>query len=491
MTIKRRVRVALSLMMLIPVFLMIGAFGVARRFTTDTNQSGPFGRARLLNARERIFLAEFNRLVNDDPRSLSDPRTLAALDRMFGREPFGGWVILRDGQEIYRSSDSSTVGRAYGGWGRRWHDRESAPDLSWSFRFGDGSAGTLLLYSGMPWSPPFRSPGWFAAFLAVLLGCNGLLGWWISSSVIAPLARLRRAAIRIGDGGLDFRLAPGGPDEFGEVTAAFETMREKLQAAVTRQLAEETSRKELVAHVSHDLRTPINLIRGYAEGLRDGVASNPQMRTRYLETILQRAGELEKLIELLFAYSTMDLEGVRPKLTAVDVGPYFQDLRDSLAAAFPSASISLELPEKPEDRLQHPGSLRIMADVDLTRRVMSNLVDNAVKHGGKQVIAVEWRVARATTGEGAAVAVEVVVSDDGAGVAAEDLPRIFEPFFRADRARTRGHHGSGAGLGLSIVSRIMQAQGGSVRAAPGPAGGLQVTLVFLEAENSVEADPDP
>ena len=122
--------------------------------------------------------------------------------------------------------------------------------------------------------------------------------------------------MRIGEGDLHFRLAPAGPDEFGEVTGAFETMRKRLEAAVNRQLAEETSRKELIAHVSHDLRTPINLIRGYAEGLRDGVASTPQMRVRYLDTILERAGELERLIEVLFSYSTMDLEGVRPKLAA-------------------------------------------------------------------------------------------------------------------------------------------------------------------------------
>jgi signal transduction histidine kinase len=86
--------------------------------------------------------------------------------------------------------------------------------------------------------------------------------------------------------------------------------------------------------------------------------------------------------------------------------------------------------------------------------------------------------------------IEVVVSDDGVGVPPEDLPRIFEPFFRADRARTRQHGGQGAGLGLSIVSRIMQAQGGSVRAAAGAGGGLEVTLSFVEAGNRGEADPD-
>ncbi len=366
----------------------------------------------------------------------------------------------------------------------------SAPSLRWDFPFPDGSVGTLLLYAGTYVGAPFRGPGWAFAFLGVLAACNALLGWWVSSAVVSPLAKLRDAAIRIGEGDLRFTLSREGPGEFGQVTAAFETMREKLQAAVTRQLAEQASRKELIAHVSHDLRTPINLIRGYAEGLRDGVASTPGMRARYLETILERAGELEKLIELLFSYSTLDLEGVQPKLEDLDLVPYLRDLRDSLSTMYPGAAIRLEVPGDedgpgPQSRPQPPG-IRARADADLTRRVMANLVENAVTHGGRSEIAVAWKVTRRPD----ARAVEVAVADNGAGVSAEDLPRIFEPFFRADRARVRPHGGTGAGLGLSIVSRIMQAQGGSVRAGPGPAGGLEVILTFAEAEDGGKADPD-
>jgi signal transduction histidine kinase len=474
MTIRRRVRVALFLMMLVPVVLVVGAWGMLGRF--------PHGAAPL--SREGGFVSEFNRLVNDDPHSLADPRSLAALDRVFGGDTPGWWAILRNGREIYRSAGSATAAGRQWDWRRRQGPMDRrGPDLRWNFRFEDGSPGTLLLSLGAPWGPPFQNPGGFVGFIAVIVGCNALLGWWVSSAVIGPLAKLRTAALRIGDGDLDFRIAPGGPGEFGEVTRAFETMREKLHGAVARQLSEETSRKELIAHVSHDLRTPINLVRGYAEGLRDGVASTPQMRERYLQTILDRAGELERLIEVLFSYSTMDLEGVRPRLAALEAGPYFRALCDSLAAAFPAASISLDGPgEKPGGM---PGAgLFIRADAELTRRVMTNLVENAVKHGGRQAIAITWRV-RAAAG-----AVTVVVSDDGVGVPAEDLPRIFEPFFRADRARTRQNGGSGAGLGLSIVSRIMQAQGGSASAAAAPGGGLEVTLSFVMAGNDGEANPD-
>ena len=282
MLIRRRVRVALLLMLIVPLLLMAGAFGVARRFTAGVTGADPF--------RQRL-LTELNRRVNEEPGSLADPQTLASLDRELGAGATVGWAVLRNGQQLYRSAGLRTSE----GWrgsrpGRPRAFSPSPPEVTWNFRFPDGSTGTLLFYPPAPWGFPHQGPLWFAGFIAVLAACNGLLGWWVSSSVVSPLARLRDAATRIGDGDLQFHLAPGGPGEFGQVTTAFETMRQKLQAAVTRQLAEEASRRELIAHVSHDLRTPINLIRGYAEGLRDGVASTPEMRARYLDTILEQVG---------------------------------------------------------------------------------------------------------------------------------------------------------------------------------------------------------
>ncbi|HUI71861.1 MAG TPA: HAMP domain-containing sensor histidine kinase, partial [Spirochaetia bacterium] len=187
----------------------------------------------------------------------------------------------------------------------------------------------------------------------------------------------------------------------------------------------------------------------------------------------------ERLIELLFSYSTLDLEGVRPVLASVAALPFLQGVRDSFVPAFPGADIGLV-------EEVGPGGLRIRADVELTRRVISNLVDNAVKHGGKDPIIIQWKVRRGL----ASRTVEVIVSDNGVGVAAADLPRIFEPFFRADPSRTRHQEGAGAGLGLSIVAKLMQAQGGAARASSVPGAGLEITLTFPEAENGAEANPD-
>ncbi|MFA5892244.1 MAG: ATP-binding protein, partial [Actinomycetota bacterium] len=241
--------------------------------------------------------------------------------------------------------------------------------------------------------------------------------------------------------------------------------------------------KELVAHVSHDLRTPVAIIRGHAEGLRDGIASSPAMRDRYLGAILERARELEGLIELLFTYSRLDLEGSRARVGPLALGPFLRGLRESLMASYPGLSVAIELdpPESavaPADADALGGASRgpvAAADPELARRAVADLVENAVKHGGKTPIAMEWK-ARAIGG-----IVELSISDDGEGVPDEDLPRLFEPFFRCDRARGRG----GSGLGLAIVKRIMEAQGGDARASRPASGaafrGLEICLEFREA----------
>ncbi len=459
MTIRRRVRVALLLMLLVPLFLMAGVFGAARRFGLTSGGVDPY---------QRRFVAEFNRRVNEDPGSLADPATLAALDQQFEPGQSGGWVVLRNEAELYRSVGMRAAEHGPSAMRSRTRPYNAAlPTLRWDFRYPDGSLGTLQMYAGVPWSSFSRGPGWILVFIGILVICNGLLGWWVSSAVVVPLARLRDAAIRVGDGDLGFALSRDGPGEFGQVTAAFETMREKLQAAVNRQVAEEASRKELIAHVSHDLRTPINLIRGYAEGIRDGVASTPEMRSRYLDTILERAGELEKLIELLFSYSTMDLEGVKPSIGDVDMGAFLEGIRPALAEMFPPVSISLSV--------AGGGRAVVRADPELVRRVMTNLVDNSVKHAGREAVALRWTVTSLPAGHG----VEVSVSDNGVGVPPNDLPRIFEPFFQGDRARTHRSGGRGAGLGLAIVRKLMEAQRGSVRAGAAAAGGLDVILTFV------------
>ncbi|MGO8692101.1 MAG: ATP-binding protein [Rectinemataceae bacterium] len=479
MTIKRRIRIALSLMVILPAVLMALVFGAASRWADRRPGFGPGEFSALFGERESRFLAEFNRLVLEEPAALADAARLADLNELLGKEAPGSWSIYRGGKRIY-ASPGHAGRRAGGRWIEGMPGGRAEDVFRWSFRFPDGGSG-LFVYTIPLRGGPMGEVGHiaFPAIIFMLILCNGFLSWWVASGIVGPLARLRDSAIRVGEGDLDFELESAGDDELGEVAAAFETMRSKLSASLARQLAEETARKELVAHVSHDLRTPVAIIRGHAEGLRDGVASTPAMRDRYLTAILDRSRELEALIELLFAYARLDLENAKTRAEPLPLGPFLSRLRDSLAQSFPAAAIRLEL--GPETGVGAEGAGIVAAvDPELLRRAMTNLVENAVRHGGRASVAIEWRLRRVED------SIELGVSDDGEGVSEEDLPRLFEPFFRCDRAR--GHGGSG--LGLAIVRKIMETQGGRARAARSSAGGLEVTLSFPKSEAHGQADSD-
>ena len=493
MTIKRRIRIALTLMIVVPAALMALVFGIASRGFERMGAYGPraygpgaFGPSG--------FIAEFNRLVMDDPAALADPARLAELNGLLGKDSRASWAILRDGESVYASpgyAGEAVAAKAAGAAGptgpvagsagpRGFRGDRDLPAFHWSFRYPDGSSG-LLVFRQPDWRRPLFEAAHpaFLAVIALLVLCNGLLSWWAASGIVGPLARLKQSALRVGEGDLDFRLESTGDDELGEVAAAFETMRAKLLSSLRRQAAEETARKELVAHVSHDLRTPVAIIRGHAEGLRDGVASTPAMRERYVAAILDRSRELEALIELLFSYARLDLEDAATRIGRLSLAPFLRDLREALAQSFPSARIRLAVdPEAGDGTLCD--AYVAAADPERTRRAVTNLVENAVRHGGRGEVAIELRL-RALSG-----AVELDVSDDGEGVSDEDLPRLFEPFFRGDRSRGRG----GSGLGLAIVRKIMETQGGAARAARAASGGLEVTLAFPKADADGEADTD-
>jgi signal transduction histidine kinase len=299
----------------------------------------------------------------------------------------------------------------------------------------------------------------FIGVIGLFILTSATLAYWVSKGIVTPLARLRAAAARIGEGDLDFSLEAPGNDEVAETTAAFETMRSKLKGALERKLAEENARKELIAHVSHDLRTPLSIIRGYAEGLRDGVPATAEDRERYATTILERADDLDRLIGMLFDYSSLELDDRGAGIEVIDARRFMEDLRATAMADYPGLDIGLTAPDKP---------LPMLADPARAARVVANIVENAVKYGGRPGVSMSWRLADA---EGR---VDIALSDDGPGVGAEDLPRLFEPFFRCDRSRRR----SGSGLGLAIVRKLMESQGGAALARIGPSGGLEIALSF-------------
>jgi two-component system phosphate regulon sensor histidine kinase PhoR len=207
----------------------------------------------------------------------------------------------------------------------------------------------------------------------------------------------------------------------------------------------ESARKEFVANVSHELRTPLSLIKGYVETLLDGAKDNPEVAAKFLQTIERNADRLKLLIEDLLTISELESGRVKLNLQMVALRPAVDKVIDDLKVRAGAKNINM---------FNRTPELSLRADSNRLEQVLGNLIDNAIKYGRPNGnVTVEGRLA----GDGF---VEIMVRDDGPGIPREALERIFERFYRVDKARSREQ--GGTGLGLSIVKHIVQTHGGKV-----------------------------
>jgi two-component system phosphate regulon sensor histidine kinase PhoR len=216
----------------------------------------------------------------------------------------------------------------------------------------------------------------------------------------------------------------------------------------------ESARKDFVANVSHELRTPLSLIKGYVETLLDGARDNPEVAVKFLQTIDRNAERLKLLIEDLLTISELESGRVTLNLQGVALVPLAEKVFGDLKTRAIARNVTL---------LNQIPNVTVRADPDRLEQVLSNLVDNAIKYG---------RAGGLVTASGRMLDdghLEVIVQDDGPGIPGEALERVFERFYRVDKARSREQ--GGTGLGLSIVKHIVQSHGGKVWAKSAPGQG--------------------
>jgi two-component system phosphate regulon sensor histidine kinase PhoR len=231
----------------------------------------------------------------------------------------------------------------------------------------------------------------------------------------------------------------------------------------------ESARQEFVANVSHELRTPLSLIKGYVETLLDGARDNPDVATKFLQTIDRNAERLRLLIEDLLTISELESGRVKLSLQAVALGPVVAKVLEDFKTRAEAKGMRL---------VNQAPDLAIRADVDRLEQVLGNLVDNAIKYGrAKGAVTVGGRAA-----DGGQV--EVFVQDDGPGIPPEALERLFERFYRVDKARSREQ--GGTGLGLAIVKHIVQSHGGRVWATSEPGHGATFSFVLPQASGALQ-----
>jgi signal transduction histidine kinase len=301
------------------------------------------------------------------------------------------------------------------------------------------------------------------AFAAVI---SLAFAYAVAGVLTAQLTDLSNAARRLAEGDLAARVHTAhGSDEIGRLAVAFDDMAEQLQQAFGRQRALEAGRRELIAAVSHDLRTPLATTRAMVEALADGVVTDRADVQRYLALILHDVQHLSRLIDDLFELSQIDSGALRLRCVPVDVA----QLVSETVAAFqaPAAENDVHLEEAVAISVE---PTRVDADPDRLQRVLRNLLDNALRHtpaGGTIQV-------HAASDDGQ---VRVSVSDSGPGVAEADLERIFDRFYRGEASRRRAEGATaGAGLGLAIARGLVQAHRGRIWAERSPLGGMSVQI---------------
>ncbi len=480
MTIKGRLILSYTAMLVVPILLLgITGWVVGASYRQDNLQrQGWNPRFHLAPLELSGGVRELNLKILENPDNLIEPSFWQAFEREYSSWVAG--VAVRKSHRLIYISDRANESRwaeNLPGFGSSIHARalRHSPQqpFQWDFYFSDGSEGSLFIFANQSAFGSDSSPRniiFLLITVSVLIATNGVLTFLVSRSILRPLSSLKQAAERIKEGDLGSPMERGSNDEFGEVVTAFEEMRARLKESLERQLQYEESRRELVANISHDLRTPITAIKGYVEGIRDGVADSPKKVERYLDTIYSKAIVLDRLIEELFFYSRLDLKSVAFDFVELPLGPFLKESLEELVSDYDDVAV----------RYIGAGDCEITVLVDRIqlRRVFANLVENGVKYNDKGHTDIQVRSRK--SGE----TVTLEFQDNGPGIDADLLPHIFDRFFRADRSRVAVSEGSG--LGLAIARQIIEAHGGRIWARSSPGSGTTICFTLRTAESRVK-----
>jgi signal transduction histidine kinase len=365
---------------------------------------------------------------------------------------------------IVSASDDEQLGQTLGRWEVDW----ATPIM-----VNDQPVGFLIMSPFdhlRPGSPSIASralQGFLIAGLAIGTG-SLIVGLVLSRGMSRPLSNLTAATRAVAAGDLSVRVSARYPGEVGELAAAFNQMAKDLARA-------DELRRNLTADVAHELRTPLSVIRGKLEGVLDGVyPATPE----HLEPVLEETRLLTHLVEDLRLLAMAEAGQLALEKRPMDVGDLLRDAQVNFGpqASDRGVTLALDLP---------PGLPEVAADRRRIAQVLGNLLTNALRHtpqGGCVTLSAdvvlplaEPALSAAEGGAGGGM-VEVTVADTGTGIPPEDLPYIFERFWRGERSRSRA--GGGTGLGLAIAKQLVEMHGGTIRVESAPGKGSAFTFTL-------------
>ena len=301
--------------------------------------------------------------------------------------------------------------------------------------------------------------------LACVIDVIAIVMWfWIYKRILVPLDKMRIATKKIADGNFDYELDEKDFVEIPFLYNDFEKMRIKLKENEEEKILSENAARELVSNISHDLKTPLTAIRGYVEGILDGVASSPQKVRDYLTTIYNKTNDMTKLIDELLYYSRVSGNEFSYNFEKTNVKEFFDDYVKDLYLELDTIRINFSYSANVD------ADTVIDIDREQIKRALNNIVANAVKYMDKEDPEIHFRVKETMD------AINIRISDNGRGIDEKDLPHIFERFYRSDASRNTKLGGSG--IGLSIVKKVIENHEGSVVAMSKSGVGTDMDIVL-------------
>lgn len=287
---------------------------------------------------------------------------------------------------------------------------------------------------------------------------------WIYRGIVTPIRKLEEAAQNIKEGNLDFTVEAESNDEMGRLFRNFEEMRIRLKESAEEKVEAEKENRILISNISHDLKTPITAIKGYVEGILDGVADTPEKMDKYIRTIYNKAIDMDRLINELTIYSKIDTNRIPYNFNKINVAEYFNDCIEEIGLELEAENIGLSYFDYAGD------DVVIIADPEQLKRVIDNIIGNSVKYMDKEHGLINIRI------KDVGDFIQVEIEDNGKGIAQKDLPFVFDRFYRADASRNSATGGSG--IGLSIVKKIIQDHGGKIWATSKESTGTVMYFVI-------------
>lgn len=420
------------------------------------------------------ILKEVKKQIAVDAARLEDRAYLSGINEKI--EEKGSYIIVRKESDIYYTGNKTAADKifsrlpAYGfandsndaGY---YYNNMSKLVKQLDFTFTDGSKGSFFIVTKInSLISKQLLVDMFIAIILILVFTSLMLTQWIQKGVFEPVNELNMAMKNIADGNLEYTLDTDNKGEIGELYRNYEEMRLRLKESTDEKVQHEKKNRELISNISHDLKTPITAIKGYVEGIMDGVADTPEKMDKYIKTIYNKANDMDRLINELTIYSGIDSNRIPYHFHRINVADYFGDCVEEVGLDLESRNVELNY-----SNLVSADTM-IIADPEQLKRVINNIIGNSVKYMEKEKGVIDIRILDEVD------SIRVEIEDNGKGIAAKDLPNIFERFYRTDASRNSSKGGSG--IGLSIVKKIVEDHGGYIWATSKEGEGTCLHFVF-------------